>query len=178
MDIFTESALRLLQSSSCDVCPYVCIKPAKYLVSFPCYFFKTSHWLSDHMIRSSPLIGLWELCLGENSEEVYNQQSPHEKMCSWRLSELCLLDENSSIICNLLNQMTNVFLWRRQLKKKYWCYNPHRSRDSVPLVCGILVFVYINSLRTCWLLFSGPGIQRYRNLIPNAKDSGYNTTYS
>ena len=37
--------------------------------------------------------------LDENSEVVLNLQW---KMCSWRPSELCLLDENSSIICYLL----------------------------------------------------------------------------
>ena len=66
-------------------------------------FFNASHWPSDHMVRSRPLIGPSELCLlDENSEEVHNLQSPDEKMCSWQPSELCLLDENSSITCNLL----------------------------------------------------------------------------
>ena len=46
--------------------------------------------------------------LDENSEEVHNLQSPDEKMCSWRPSELCLLDENSSIICNLLMKNKGV----------------------------------------------------------------------
>ena len=39
--------------------------------------------------------------LDENSEDVHNLQSPDEKMCSWRPSEFCLLDENLSIICIL-----------------------------------------------------------------------------
>ena len=80
-------------------------------------FFKASHWPSDHMIRFRPLIGLSNLCpIDENSQEVHNVQSPDEKMwkmCSSRPSELCLLDENFSITCNLL------------------------VRDSVSPVCGI-----------------------------------------
>ena len=39
--------------------------------------------------------------LNENAEEVHNLQW---KMCSWRPSELGLLDENLSIICNFLTK--------------------------------------------------------------------------
>ena len=45
--------------------------------SLPMQIFKASHWPSDHIIRSWPLIGLSELCIfGENSEEVQNLQHP------------------------------------------------------------------------------------------------------
>ena len=40
--------------------------------------------------------------LDENYEEVHDLRSPDEKRYFWRPSELCFLDENSSIICSLL----------------------------------------------------------------------------
>ena len=96
-----------------------------YMSPFHAIFFKASHWPSDHMIISWPLIGLSELCildgnsedlqyldgfLDEKAEEVHNLhctlQSPDgllmKKMRSWGPSELCPLYENLSIIFNLL----------------------------------------------------------------------------
>ena len=53
--VFKESALRPILSSSCDVslyiCVYICMSPPHAI------FFEASHWSSDHMIRSRPLIG-------------------------------------------------------------------------------------------------------------------------
>ena len=46
-----------------------------------------------------------------------------------RPSELCLIDHNSEEVHNL--QSPN--------EKKYWCYYPHWSRDSVFPVCVHLV---------------------------------------
>ena len=48
----------------------VCMSPPNAI------FVKASHWPSDHMIRSRPLIGVSETCLlDESSEEVHNLQS-------------------------------------------------------------------------------------------------------
>ena len=60
---------------------------------------KKVHYLNHNLKSPDDL-------LDENSEEVHNLQSPNEKMCSWRQSELCLLDENWSLICNLLMKDT------------------------------------------------------------------------
>ena len=68
--------------------------PVRFLVflSFPhVIFFKASHWPSDQMVRSRPLIGQSELCLiDKNSEEVHNLQSPDG-----------FLDENAEEVHNL-----------------------------------------------------------------------------
>ena len=48
--LFTESALGPLWCSSCNVCMYVRLQ-------FSVYFCEASHWPSDHMLRSRPLIG-------------------------------------------------------------------------------------------------------------------------
>ena len=60
-----------------------------------------------------------------------------KKMCYWRPSELCLLDENLSIICNLLMKNSG---------NKYRFYYPHRSRDLVSPVCGIFLQALVNWL--------------------------------
>ena len=49
--IFTESALGPLRSSSRDVCLHVGMSPPHAI------YFKASHWPSDHMISSRPVIG-------------------------------------------------------------------------------------------------------------------------
>ena len=61
--------------------------------------------------------------LDENSEKVNKLQSPDEKMCFWWPLELCLLDENSSIICKLLmkNSGKKSFGATIRIGREIWC---------------------------------------------------------
>ena len=81
-----------------------------------------SHWPSDHIIRSRPLIGLSKLCiLDENPEKVHNLQS-HDGLLEENAEEVHnlhhnlqsnngVLDENSEEVHNLqYPDEINVFL--------------------------------------------------------------------
>ena len=61
-----------------------------------------SWWINVFLTAIRTLSLRWEL--------VHHLQSPDEtdeKMCSWRPSEFCLLDENLSITCNFLMKKCN-----------------------------------------------------------------------
>ena len=93
-DVFKESALRPILSSSRDVSLYI------YLSIYMSPFMRFSQGSKGGPRGAKPVCLLKEL--------VHHLQFPDEKMCSWLPSELCLFDENSSITCNLLMKKSRI----------------------------------------------------------------------
>ena len=87
-------------------------------------YFEASHWPSDHMISSRPLIG--------HSTGGQNWVHQHNNICVGALhfDPWCTL--------NLLSGQHQSHHHFPGLSL-YWCYNPHRLRDSVSPVCGIFL---------------------------------------
>ena len=71
---------------------------------------------------------------------------------------------NSVQYSRCLSVCLSVYISVRQQKQKYWCYHPHRSRDSLSPVCGIFFIPktlkqLVFNMLALFLSFSG-------NLLP------------